>query len=206
LSSDVVTETSSTALSAGTALTVDGKKAVAFSPDGREARIIAMGEHRWEFYSDFEEGSPYADDHFRRPSLIKPFVDAVLQGNIRNHVGALTTTGQCADGGWHRDPGSLFGNEKLDLEIPDFYMTMLVPLDATGADNGATEFILGSHKMTVEECINAEELRFGMARAEPGSVVLFNGKTLHRGRANYTDNTRAVLYVSNYKTWYNDDW
>lgn len=207
LSSDVVTNTSSTALSAGTALTADGKKAVdSFSPDGKVGRIIAMGEHRWEFYSDFEEGSRYADAHFRCPSLIRPIVDAVLQGNIRSHVGALTTTGQCADGGWHRDPGSLFDDEKLDLEIPDFYMTMLVPLDVTGADNGATEFILGSHKMTVEECINAEELRFGMACAEPGSVVLFNGKCLHRGRANYTDNARAVLYVSNYKTWYNDDW
>eukprot|EP01043_Picozoa_sp_COSAG02_P022308 COSAG02_NODE_1157_length_14186_cov_11.986299_1_plen_203_part_10 len=55
LSSDVVTETSSTALSAGTALTIDGKKAVAFSPDDKVARIIAMGDHRWECYSDFEE-------------------------------------------------------------------------------------------------------------------------------------------------------
>eukprot|EP01043_Picozoa_sp_COSAG02_P109043 COSAG02_NODE_45102_length_360_cov_0.785441_1_plen_75_part_01 len=70
LSSDVVTNTSSTALSAGTALTADGKKAVdSFSPDGKVGRIIAMGEHRWEFYSDFEEGSRYADAHFRCPSL-----------------------------------------------------------------------------------------------------------------------------------------
>lgn len=45
-----------------------------------------------------------------------------------------------------------------------------------------------------------------MAAAEVGDVVLFNGRCLHRGRANYSDTTRAVLYVSNYKTWYNDDW
>ena len=207
LSSDIVTKTRSTALTAGTALTADGKKAVdSFSPEGKLGRIIAMGEHRWEFYLDFEEDSPYAEDHFRSPGPTKAFLDAVLKGNTRSHVGALTTTGQCADGGWHRDPGSLFDDEKLDIEIPDFYMTMLVPLDTTGADNGATEFILGSHKMTVKECIDAEELRFGMACAEPGSVILFNGKCFHRGRANYTDNTRAVLYVSNYKTWYKDDW
>ena len=46
----------------------------------------------------------------------------------------------------------------------------------------------------------------GMAAADVGDVVLFNGRCLHRGRANYSDTTRAVLYVSNYKQWYNDDW
>ena len=84
--------------------------------------------------------------------------------------------------------------------------------------------------MTVAECAAAPSLRFGMACAEAGDVVLFNGKCLRknsgafsicravrlanpkciaildRGRANHTDATRAVLYVSNYKTWYNDDW
>jgi hypothetical protein len=174
LNSDVVTNTQSAALTAGTAITADGAEAVeSFSPDGKVGRIIAMGEHRWEFYSDFEDGSRYAEDTFRFPGPVRPFLDAVLQGNLRNHVGALTTTGRCADGGWHRDPGSLFDDEKLDLAIPEFYVTMLVPLGTTGADNGATEFILGSHKMTVEECVNAEELRFGMACAEVGDIVLF---------------------------------
>ena len=61
-----------------------------------------------------------------------------MGGNLRSHVGALTTTGRCADGGWHRDPGSLFDDEALDLAMPDFYVTMLVPLGPTGASNGAT--------------------------------------------------------------------
>ena len=103
-----------------------------------------------------------------------------MGGNLRSHVGALTTTGRCADGGWHRDPGSLFDDEALDLAMPDFYVTMLVPLGPTGASNGATEFILGSQRMTVAECAAAPSLRFGMACAEAGDVVLFNGKCLRK--------------------------
>lgn len=156
LNSDVITPSAQ----AGVALTADGQEAPAFDTTGNTDRIIAMGEHRFEFYKDFETGT-YAEDSFRYPGPVKPFLAAVLEGNTRSHVGALTTTGQCGDGGWHRDPGSLFDDEKLDLAIPDFYVTMLVPLGATGAHNGATEFILGSHKMTVEECVNADNLRFG---------------------------------------------
>jgi ectoine hydroxylase-related dioxygenase (phytanoyl-CoA dioxygenase family) len=44
------------------------------------------------------------------------------------------------------------------------------------------------------------------ACAKPGDVILFNGKILHRGRANVSDKSRGVLYVSHTKRWYDDSY
>ena len=65
--------------------------------------------------------------------------------------------------------GTLFEDEKLDMALPDFYCTMLIPLDVTTAENGPTEFILGSHRMTVEDVVTSSTpLRFAAAVARPG--------------------------------------
>lgn len=49
-------------------------------------------------------------------------------------------------GHWHRDIYSLFDDEQIDISLPDWYFTLLIPLVPVNAVNGATEFILKSHK------------------------------------------------------------
>ena len=49
------------------------------------------------------------------------------------------------------------------------------------------------------------------ACAEPGDIILFNGKILHRGRANVSNKGRGVLYVSGEESgaqvrWYDDSY
>ena len=126
---------------------------------------------RWEFYYGHKDLPRYASPEYFYPGPIRDILDAVLGGpdqrgrrDYRSSGGALSTTGIAAHGGWHRDPGTLFQDEAIDIAIPDFYCTMLMPLDPTPVDRGPTEFILGSHKKTVAElCEPDEPLRIASA-------------------------------------------
>ena len=57
-----------------------------------------------------------------------------------------------------------------------------------------------------KEWLTALRMDLVQACAEPGDVILFNGKILHRGRANVSDQGRGVLYVSHTKRWYDDSY
>jgi hypothetical protein len=187
---------------------------VEVTPRATNMQVGGNGQ-RWEFYYGHKDLPRYASPDYFYPGPIRAMLDAVMGGpdergrrDYRSSGGALSTTGVAAHGGWHRDPGTLFEDEKLDMAIPDFYCTMLMPLDPTPLERGPTEFILGSHRKTVPELCESGEgaLRIAAACADPGDVILFNGKILHRGRANMSDKGRGVLYVSHTKVWYDDSY
>jgi hypothetical protein len=54
------------------------------------------------------------------------------------------------DGTWHRDAYSLFDDESLDLKLPTFYLTVLIPLVDVLPGDSTTEFIVGSHKLNLK--------------------------------------------------------
>jgi hypothetical protein len=100
------------------------------------------------------------------------------------------------DGTWHRDAYSLFDDESLDLKLPPFYLTMLLPLADVLPGDSTTEFIAGSHKFNlVANGVDTKEKLAAWAeqrRAEgqvqsvalkAGSLCVFHGLTVHRGRA-----------------------
>jgi hypothetical protein len=140
------------------------------SPRVTNMQIGGQGQ-RWEFYYGHKDLPRYASPEYFYPGPIRDILDVVLGGpdlrgrrDYRSSGGALSTTGVAAHGGWHRDPGTLFQDEALDIAIPDFYCTMLMPLDPTPVERGPTEFILGSHRKTVAElCEPDEPLRIAAA-------------------------------------------
>jgi ectoine hydroxylase-related dioxygenase (phytanoyl-CoA dioxygenase family) len=86
--------------------------------------------------------------------------------------------------------------------LDDFYFTCLIPITVPlTLDNGATEFMVGSHRRGASKFDHLE-----LARAEVpiGSALLFNGKANHRGGANNSSHERPVLYKVYHKRWYND--
>jgi hypothetical protein len=54
------------------------------------------------------------------------------------------------NGTWHRDAYSLFDDETLDLKLPTFYLTVLIPLVDVLPGDSTTEFIVGSHKLNLK--------------------------------------------------------
>ena len=92
-----------------------------------------------------------------------------------------------------RDAGSLFDDEAADLALPQYELTCLAPMTDLGPGEGATEFVLGSHKVNLSaQGLTTVEAVAAWAETQPkleatmtaGSVVLFSGYMLHRGSAN----------------------
>lgn len=124
-----------------------------------------------------------------------------------------------SNGYWHRDAYSLFNNEAIDLALPSFYYTMLIPLQYTDKHNGGTEFILGSHKtnLTNMKIDNYNKLQNWIdtntntnlqtfaPSLDIGDICIFHGYTIHRGLFNKISKNRDMLYIVCKKNWYNDE-
>ena len=76
-----------------------------------------------------------------------------------------------------------------------------MPLVELTPDNGSTEFVQGSHRLTYAEAEDKPHLQFRMA---PGSAIIFDGRIFHRGRRNKSSESMPVLYQVYTRDWYND--
>jgi ectoine hydroxylase-related dioxygenase (phytanoyl-CoA dioxygenase family) len=68
-------------------------------------------------------------------------------------------------------------------------------------ENGATEFMVGSHRQPAK---NFGDLELTKAEVPLGSALVFNGKINHRGTKNESLEDRPVIYRVFHKKWYND--
>jgi ectoine hydroxylase-related dioxygenase (phytanoyl-CoA dioxygenase family) len=136
-------------------------------------------------------------------------------------------------GFWHRDAYSLFNDELLDISLPPFYYTVLIPLQTLDENTGGcTEFILGSHKQTytiipstkpkyskenpitdehelityLEEFKKQYPEKSFSPNLNPGDVIIFSGYTIHRGLMSKITNTRRdMVYIVCKRKWYDDE-
>ena len=97
----------------------------------------------------------------------------------------------------------LFGKEDLDIRLPDYYFNALIPLHSsdTAVRNG-TEILIGSHRCRMD---GLEACPRVMASAEPGDVLFFNGKLVHRGCPNRSELPRNMLYVVYAAKWFSQN-
>eukprot|EP01050_Picozoa_sp_SAG11_P002084 SAG11_NODE_101_length_16738_cov_8.254703_9_plen_187_part_00 len=125
----------------------EGKQMAAVG-DGTE--IIDMGRGRYDVYGrllDRVRGAVRDP-----PPLLAAIAEVLLQYGFsaRGTLGALPTLipergSQDSDEGgiWHRDAYSMWDQETLDLQLPWFYMTCILPLHDLAPGEGGTEFVLG---------------------------------------------------------------
>lgn len=127
--------------------------------------------------------------------------------DFRSYWGAIPSLSHSGPTDLHRDVYPLLntmeGNhlDNLDINLPPYYFTVLIPLVQITKENGPTEFIEGSHRKPIvdesKETIYAPLL-------SPGDFVIFEGRTLHRGSANNSDHERLVAYITYIANWYHD--
>jgi ectoine hydroxylase-related dioxygenase (phytanoyl-CoA dioxygenase family) len=136
--------------------------------------------------------------------LIKEMSPAI---DFKHYWGAIPSLGGSGPTIWHRDVYSLLNTtegvnlDALDLSLPPYYFTVLIPLVEMTKEYGPTEFIKGSHKkIIVDE--NEEEIYAPLLN--PGDIVIFEGRTMHRGLANRTNNERLIAYITFIANWYHD--
>jgi len=170
--------------------------------DGSEA--LRLGRGRYDYTYGMDEAC-FSESSFHSPAILSEVLGMALQSDYTHYAGALPSESRCSVGFWHRDTLPLFQNGKVDVLLPPFYYTVLIPLVPMTLDNGATEIIRGSHNMSDEELDMTGNSRSRFkAVCEPGSVVVFDGRCCHRGMPNISGSDRTALYMVWHKTWYND--
>lgn len=102
----------------------------------------------------------------------------------------------------HRDSNFLFGGLDMEIDLPPFAMTALIPLLDVTLDMGPTEFWPGSHRLRDEAAASAKPPRRMALGA--GSVVLLDSRALHRGGANLSGPVRPTAYFSFHRSWYQE--
>ena len=136
--------------------------------------------------------------------------------------------------GWHADVSPIYGAQELwELNIPTgvllpaYFFTVFMPLyDSTHPGIGPTELALGSHlltgelkRKTVAEQYPAGDVVDRIVGASPGGVAtmgspgcecnagdifIMDGRLLHRGLANLSEQARPLVYMSFCRPWYHE--
>ena len=114
-------------------------------------------------------------------------------GVVISHPGAGAQTP-------HRDSEFLFGGLDMEVALPPFAMTMLVPLIDVALDMGPTEYWPGSHREFDKDAVVATPA--SRAALDAGSVVLLDSRVVHGGGANISTSVRPTVYFSFHRRWY----
>jgi hypothetical protein len=187
----------------------------------KDSVIFNMGKNRFDFTYNLD----MLKDKIIMPKTITELLQNKLNCEYDYYYGGLPVEMimnedkidiNNINGYWHRDAYSLFNNEKVDLSLPPFYYTMLIPLDHVDAYSGGTEFILGSHKTNLSEMnittnkqlcewIDKNNDIQYVPELNIGDICIFHGYTIHRGLFNHANTNRNMIYCVFKKNWYNDE-
>jgi hypothetical protein len=118
-------------------------------------------------------------------------------------VSAVASFPGAPDQHLHRDSLQLFGKDnEADKDLPPYSVTMLVPLIDFTTETGCTRVWPGSHHIAGRE----EGLAVGSLDPEVkvGSVLITDGRILHRGAANRSDRLRPLFYLTFHRAWFRD--
>jgi len=127
--------------------------------------------------------------------------------NFKHYWGAIPSLGGSGPTNMHRDVYPITNNMKnedlssYDIGLPPYYFTALIPLVEITKESGPTQFIKCSHRKPVVD-IDDEETYSPLLKL--GDLVIFDGRTLHKGSANLTKEVRFVAYITFIADWYHD--
>jgi len=140
-------------------------------------------------------------------SLVNIIKKMSPQIDFRYYWGAIPSLGQTGSTNMHRDVYPILNTTKgvnlgtLDLMLPPYYFTVLIPLVEITKENGPTVFIKKSHRVAVVD-ENVSDIYAPLLT--PGDIVIFEGRTMHQGSANNTNEERLITYITFVANWYHD--
>lgn len=127
--------------------------------------------------------------------------------HFRYYWGAIPAVGGSGPTNMHRDVYPILNSSKnsdlsdYDIHLPPYYFTVLIPLVNITKENGPTQFIIGSHtKAVVNEALEKTHAPL----LSPGDLLIFDGRTLHQGLPNQTQDERLIAYITYVANWYHD--
>lgn len=136
--------------------------------------------------------------------ILLPFLESFLGKDfILAAMSAVASFPGAPDQHLHRDATMLFGPDNSgDYGLQVYSITMLVPLIDFTRETGCTRVWPGSHK------IAGREAGLAVGSLDPevhvGSVLISDGRVLHRGAANHSEKIRPLFYTTFHRSWYRD--
>lgn len=106
----------------------------------------------------------------------------------------------------HRDQEIIFDDPKLNLAMPPVSICVGIPLAATSSHSELTEFALGSHTDQNYSTHYPDEnsAPFSTPEISLGDAVIWDNRTIHRGRANASPYARPLLLMYIQQPWFNN--
>ena len=134
-----------------------------------------------------------SNDFISKNKAIKKIIHNSYK-HVREELCIIPLESNTIDGNWHRD---IFVRSKLDFDKSPFYITQIIYLDA----NAGTDFCENSKN---NDNNNVNLYKKKTIQAKPGSSIIFDGRTLHKGNGNKTDKIRYAIYISYFEENYID--
>jgi len=183
-----------------------------FNYNNNVYNIIKHNDKRFDIWNIDTIITDFTLSKYYMNNLIQNILDRLMQCKYTcKSIGILPVYQDKQNGQWHRDviplwenkfDKNIIGIDKFNITNPDFYYNLIIPLDDIELNNGGTEFILGSHKLSID---NIHDCSRCICTCSKNNAILFNGKILHRGTANYTNNIRDAIYIIYCADWYNEE-
>lgn len=162
-------------------------------------RHLGRLDYRCGFHANiFNEVANAVEEIINKTS---PLID------FRHYWGLVTSLPGSAPTDLHRDVYPILNTtqgqnlDNFNINLPPYYFTVLIPLVEITKENGPTEFIKFSKDILLSD--DADDRSYAPLLSL-GDLVIFDGRTLHRGLANHTQTERVVAYITFVANWYND--
>lgn len=178
-----------------------------------ELRAYFLHRHRAELsgttkpdrrplYTVDMSGPPGRPEYYANPLLL-PIVRRLLGDDVvLGAVSAVLSFPGAPQQFVHRDSPSLFDNFSIDLELPAYALTVLMPMVDANTETGSTRVWPGSHRVANLE--QAKQMLSESPDVPYGSVLMTDSRVVHCGSPNRSQRVRPLLYNTYHRSWFRD--
>jgi len=165
------------------------------------ANALEVGDKRRMLTIDFQE--PFNNcELYGNPLLLYLMRELLGSGFVLGSFGAVISLPGAEHQHIHRDHPSLFEDEELDIQIPSFAITVVVPLIDLTPATGSTRVWKGSHRIPDSKSLDAQDSFVPFLPI--GSCYLMDYQLLHGGTPNVSNLVRPILYLNYYRYWFQE--
>ena len=139
---------------------------------------------------------------YGNPFLLYLMRELLGTGFVLGSFGAVISLPGAKHQHIHRDHPPLFEDEELDIKIPSFAITVVIPLIDLTPATGSTRVWKGSHRIPDSKSFDAKDSFVPFLPI--GSCYLMDYQLLHGGTPNVSNLVRPILYLNYYRYWFQE--
>ncbi|MEB3229517.1 MAG: phosphotransferase [Leptolyngbyaceae bacterium] len=169
--------------------------------DKEYANALDVGNRRKMLTVDIQ-GEFNTPDLYGNPFLMGLMREVLGSGFLMGSFGAVIALPGAKEQHIHRDHPPLFEDETLDLDLPSFAVTVVIPLVNLTPKTGSTQVWKGSHRVSPSQGFSHRDAFVPFI--DIGSCYLMDYQLLHGGTANFSTLVRPILYLIYYRSWFRE--